>query len=170
MYKCACVYEWCVTVCDDVPLPPPLPPSPYVSDPPGVAIPLDLIITGDRLVISEEVLGRGRRGIVFRATLDATTPCAVKVREGTQGWVMDGGVACVPTSAHPAHHLRVLFARVACVHMAVVCRSVCVQWVSTLHVLVGVRGGNLMYPAACACLSIGGISGALLSIYCAWLR
>jgi hypothetical protein len=57
-------------------------------DPPGVdtvefpradSILADFIITGDRLCISDEVLGTGHSGIVFRGTLDRGTPCAVKV-------------------------------------------------------------------------------------------
>ena len=52
----------------------------------------------------------------------------------------------------PPHRSRVLCAHGACDRVAIVCTCACVRWVSTLHVLVDVRGGNLMYPVACACV------------------
>ena len=67
------------------------------------------------------------------------------------GW---GGGCCNSCFIQPSRPIVRAFSvhTVLVFHVAIVCTCACVRWVSTLHVLVDVRGGNLMYPVACACV------------------
>ena len=154
MYKCACVYEWCVAVCDDVP-PPPAPVSTCVR-PTRCSHPV-----GPHHHWGST--GHQRGGAWARSQGHCvprhpgrhhTLRCQSEGGHSGMhhGWRVLQQLHALLHPTFPPHRSRVLCAHGACAHVAIVCTCACVRWVSTLHVLVDVRGGNLMYPVACACV------------------